>query len=269
MGGTITSALLHSTQAHCRQLSTVEVLEWGEAHTSTRFAGLHEANQFREFRVPDEIDVPTAYEAVEAHFAERGLTCFRWSSTTDQPYEAMGRFLCEKGYRRRDVSAWVLAQWTEVRPADGVRILPARPMRQQYRQTFLDPAGPYPNDYQELSAEAGLERLDNAGYDAYVAIVDDRPVGRGALFQVGDIGRVIDLYVLSAYRRRGVGTALLAHVLTIAKRVMARTICLEIEADNLPTQRCVERMGFLRDPDAPGLVEFHHPNVILPEYDQR
>ena len=256
-------AVLRSTQAYGLQLSKAESLDWGVAYTSPRFARLSEANQFCEFIVSHESDVPAAYEAVHAYFAARKLTCYGWTPAADQPYEAMGQFLWEKGYRRRDLWACVLATWPEVEFQDEVRVLPARPMRQLYRQTFLDPQGPYPAGHRELEADAGLERLDGASYEAQVALVGNRPVGRCALFQVGDIGRVIDLYVLSGYRRRGVATALVAHVLGIAKRFVARTVCLEVEADNEAALRCVERMGFVRDGR---LVKFHHPDVLLPRY---
>ncbi len=260
---TTLGAVLRSHQAYCLQLSQAEALDWGMAYTSTRFAGLHEANQLREFAVPAEEDAPVAYAAVEAYFAERGLTCSRWTLAAGQPYETVGPLLWERGYRRREVLACALRGWPRVAVQDDLRILPARPMRQQYRRTFLEPDGPYSADYRELSAEAGLERLDSAGYEARIALLSGDPVGRGALFQVGDIGRICDLYVHPEHRRQGVATALLAHLLTIAKQYMTRTVCLEVEADNTPGLRCAQRMGFVPDGRS---IEFHRPNVLLPEY---
>ena len=260
MAGTTIGAVLRSTHAHCLQLSQTEALEWGVAYTSTRFAGLPDANQLREFMVPDENDVPTACAAVDACFARRGLTCLRWAPAMEQPHKAVGRFLSQKGYQRRDRFACALAEWPDVTTRDDVRILPARAMRREYRRTFTAPTGPH----RDLRAEAGLERLDDAGYEASLAVLDGRPVGRCALLQTGDIGRVIDLYVLPEHRRRGVGTALLAHVLGVARRFMARMVCLAVGVDNSPALRCVERMGFVRDGT---LVEFHHPDAVLPNDD--
>lgn len=258
MVGTTVGAVLRSNQAYQLQLSRAESLACGVAYTCTRFPDLCEANQLCELMVRDEGDIPEAYAAVEDYFAERGLRCFRWAPAADQPYEALGQYLWERGYRRRDLLACALTRWPERPPGDDLRILPARPMRELYRQTFLDPGGPYASAHQEACAEAGLERLDEPSFEAHVGLVGGRPAGRCALFQVGDIGRVVDLYVLSGYRGRGVGACLLGHVLGIAQRFMARTVCLEVEADNAAARRCVQRMGFVEDGR---LVEFDHPDA--------
>ena len=260
MTGTTLGALLRATQAYCLQLSEAEALDWGVAFTSPRFARLPEANQLREFAVPQEADVPGAFAAVEAFYAARGLVCYRWTPAAGQPYEVVGQVLWEKGYRRRDLRAYALGSWPNRASRPDLRVLPARPLREQFAQTFLDSQAPGTPEDRALAAEAGLARLDHAGYTAYVALRHGHPVGRGALFQVGDIGRVSALYVLPAHRRQGVGSALLSQVLGVARQYMTRTICLELPADDEPALHCVERMGFVADG---AFVEFHHPDAPL------
>ena len=258
MAHTTLGSVFRSNQAYALQISQAESLEWGIAYTSPAFPALPDANQVREVTVADERKLPDAYAEVEAYFASRGLQCHRWVPAADQPYETLGQFLWERGYRRRDLAACVLAHWPQLAVPAGLRILPGRPMRAPLRSTFVDPDSGLPADYQQQWADCGLERLDEASYEAYVAIRGEEAVGRCALFQVGDIGRVIDLYVPVRYRRQGVATALVGHVLAVAKRLLMRTICSEVYADHEGAVRCVEKAGFVRDGK---MVEFLHPDA--------
>ncbi|MCP4594208.1 MAG: GNAT family N-acetyltransferase [bacterium] len=262
MGATILGAVSRTNEAYVQQVARADLLEWGTAYSSAEFAGLPESNQLCAFTVANDDEVRRAYPEVEAHFAARGTKCLRWSAAPDRPSESMGQFLFEKGYQRRRALACGLADWPVLSARPEVKVLPARATRALYEQTFFNPAATCTSEHMALAAAAGLERLDDARYDASVALLDGKPVGRGALLHHGDIGRVIDLYVSVEHRRRGIGTAILLHLLSIARRTMARTICLEVDADDPPARRWVERAGFVADGET---VQYWHPDTVAPE----
>ena len=74
---------------------------------------------------------------------------------------------------------------------------------------------------------------------------------------------MVDLYVTPEHRRKGIGATMFATMVSLAKRAAVRTVCLVVESDNHPARRCVGRLGFVEDGI---LVEYNHPDVVLPEY---
>jgi ribosomal protein S18 acetylase RimI-like enzyme len=204
--------------------------------------------------------MPRAFAEAEAYFAARGLRCRRWAPAAEQPVEVLQPFLESHGYRCRDLRAMRLGEWPHVAPNPAIRILPARAMRAAHRQTYLqtvEGAAPQPDEpAAELLADLASERLNDPQMDMFVALLGGRPAGRCALFQVGDIGRIMDLYVPIPLRRQGIATALLGHVIALAQRVASRVICLEVDATNTAAIKLLEKFGFEDD----GLmVEFDAP----------
>jgi len=235
------SSTMRSNQAYCGQLAQKQVLDWGVAYCSPTWAGLAEANQFREVVVADADSAEQACAAVEAYYRGQGARCRRWAPAAGQDAEPLAGVLAGHGFRRRETSILALERWPEPCQGPGPRILPARAMRQAYRATFgpsTDPGGA------EVYADAAVERLDDASLDAFVALQGDRPLGRAALLQVGDIGRVVGIAVLPHARRRGVGTALLHHVLKLARRLAVRTVCAQVDAEPAGPLGFLERLGF-------------------------
>jgi GNAT superfamily N-acetyltransferase len=74
-----------------------------------------------------------------------------------------------------------------------------------------------------------------------------QPVGRAGLFEVGDIGRIKDVHVVPGVRRRGVGSALMAHVLTLARRLAVAMVCLEVDQADRGAVAFFESCGFVPD----------------------
>jgi len=247
------SAVLRTNQAYCELLCEKQTLRWGIAFHSAAWPAAPETNQFREVVIRDATQIPQAFEAVQAFFQERGVACRTWAPAMEQPTEALATFLIGRGFRRRDTVAMGLAQWPELPARKDLRILPARAMREAYEATFLAEgvgAGKL--------AQAALERLDDPRMDVHVAVQGNRPVGRAALFAVGDIGRVKDFYVVPDGRRGGVATTLMAHLLTLGKRWGMRQVCLQADEGDRAAA-FFERCGFTRDAticefDAPGVT---------------
>jgi ribosomal-protein-alanine acetyltransferase len=79
-----------------------------------------------------------------------------------------------------------------------------------------------------------------------VAIVDGEVIGYAGLAAAGDQADVQTIAVLSAHQRLGIGSALLSGLLDEAARRGAKSVFLEVRADNPPAQAMYERFGFER-----------------------
>lgn len=244
MERTTVGSILRSTQAHRSQVCEKKTLDYGIAYYSERFASLPEANQFREVVVEDPAKLPDAYDQAEAWFRSLGLFCFTWAPAAGEAGDELAAFLTAKGFRPRGYVAMTLGEWVEVNGAADVRVLPARAMRAALRGTFV---GGVDEGGSGILAEACCERLNDPQYDMFVAMVDGAPAGRCALYQVGDIARLMDLEVRDPFAHRGVREALTAHVLALAKRLMMRNICVLVDETDADRREWFERAGFMAD----------------------
>ncbi len=253
MDRTTIGSLLRSTQAYCSELCEKETLEYGIAYFSPRFAALPEANQFREVLIEDPAKIPEAFEQAEAWFRERKLYCHRWAPAEGRAVPELADFLTRHGFRRRQYVSMSLVRWVDQKTPEHVRILPARAMREAYRETFTHADVPEPSTIRKLLAEAALERLDDPQLDMVVALWDKRPAGHSGLYQVGDIARVMNLNVLPEFSGRGIEQALLGHVLTIAKRLAMRNVLTQIDETDRGGRTVLGESGFTDDGE---IVEF-------------
>ncbi len=262
-GPTPAASVLRSNQAYLELLAEKTTLDGGIAFCCTQFPDWPDGSQFREVWVESPTEAEQTYAAAEAHFAECGVTCTRWALAEAQNPALVTPVLDAHGWQRRDMQALALTAWPAPGEFPDVRILPARPMRAVFRTCWQQLAAYLPDDQQTASVEAAEERLDDHRMDAFVAQVNRQPAGVCALFQVGDIARIIDFFVLPAYRRRGVASALLDHVVALARRLTMRLVCVEVDADNAPGLTFFKNAGFA---DGGRIVEFHRPGAVRPDY---
>jgi ribosomal-protein-alanine N-acetyltransferase len=79
----------------------------------------------------------------------------------------------------------------------------------------------------------------------YVARTSDcRVAGFCAFWLVFDEIHINNVAILPEYRGRGMGTAVLQHILAEARRLGARRATLEVRASNAGARRLYERLGF-------------------------
>jgi GNAT superfamily N-acetyltransferase len=147
-----------------------------------------------------------------------------------------------------------VTEWRELDDHPDVRVLPARAMRKALDTILPEMAAETGGD--AARADATADRLDDARVEGAVAIVDGDPVGYCSLFEVGDIGMLAELYVSPARRRNGVGTALVAHLLKQARRLLFRVTCVRVPKGDDAAVTLFEKCGFARDG---ALVEFAAP----------
>lgn len=249
------SAVARSNHAYYKELCTVQTLDWGAAHFATAFPTSHACNQIRDVLALDESAMESAIDATERFYAERRRTCYRWAMAVDQPGERMGPPLVRRGYTAVEYAAMRLGRWPGERPrAEGCRVLPARPMRQAFRETYLRQTDDLGGQGPELLADVACERLNDVRLTLLVAMAGTEAVGRCGLHLIGDIACIRELHVLEDWRRRGAATALLEHVIAMARRLTMNVVCAQVSADAQPARSLFEKHGFVADGT---LVEFH------------
>ena len=107
-----------------------------------------------------------------------------------------------------------------------------------------------------------VERFPPDEHDMFVALVNKEPAGRCALYQVGDLAHVRDLTVLPEYADRGVERTLLAHVLTLAKRLELGKVMAHVAKDDAVRLARFHHAGFV---PAGEIEEFRRDPVVIPD----
>jgi GNAT superfamily N-acetyltransferase len=235
----IPNAVRRSDRALVEQVSKWESLDYGVAHSSDAFPTLAAANQLRDAWLA-EIDGETAFEQAESYYRLRGLTCRAWTPASDQAIEPLDALLMPKGWRRVDHLALNLADWgaRETPPTPTIRVLPARAMPKAFRRSYTESGA------SDEDTNAAFERLNDSNYDAFVAMSGDRPVGRAAYLEVGDFGRLAELFVAPAHRGQGIGRCLLYHVMQLVRRLGPRAFVASVPADDTATAAYLTHAGF-------------------------
>ncbi|HMQ15356.1 MAG TPA: GNAT family N-acetyltransferase [Phycisphaerae bacterium] len=234
----VVSAVRRSDQVYYELVSSRHTIDCAYAYTCGDFPDLAECNFVGEVVLAD---TPDPVALVNAHFAERGLRCHRWEPAAIQPPAPVEALVSPLGFERRETAALGLSR--EPAPAQcPVRILGGRAMRRAYTAVVAQRSAAGGRLSDQL-ARHQLERLNEPQYDAFVAISGDDPVGMVSLLQVGEIGRICDLYVLPDRRGRGVAAALLAHVISTARRWSLRTLCARVAVENDAALRVFSRAG--------------------------
>jgi GNAT superfamily N-acetyltransferase len=105
---------------------------------------------------------------------------------------------------------------------------------------------------------SGANRFDRPGEALFAARMDGRLIGACGLnvdpyTKAAGVGRVRHLYVLSAYRRLGVGGQLVARVMDAARGRFGR---LRLSTQNPEAAQLYERLGFSRSAGAPDHTHF-------------
>ncbi len=110
---------------------------------------------------------------------------------------------------------------------------------------------------------SGTNRYDGAGEILVGCFDRDQLVAVGGLNRdpfagLPEVGRIRRVYVLSAWRNRGVGRALVSHLIDEARKSFR---CVRLRAENADAARLYERMGFspIPNPDATHILHFEEP----------
>lgn len=84
----------------------------------------------------------------------------------------------------------------------------------------------------------------NAGYSCWVCLVDGQVAGYAVMMLAADEAHVLNVAVARPWQGRGLGTALMRHLIGLARGYGAREIFLEVRPSNRVAQRLYHGMGF-------------------------
>ncbi len=255
-GPNIRGSILRTNQAFLDLVSMKTTLDFGIAFAAPQFPTVSECNQFREVWIESPDDAAKALAQADAHFTESDLKCTRWALAEGQKAETIETFMRDAGFQRDDRVAMALDGWPASTVAnDNYRVLPARAMRAAYSEVCSQRASEAEG---EVRVEVDIERLDDHRLDAFVIMDGKTPAGICSLFQVGDIGRIADLYVVESMRRKKAGTAMTNHIIAMARRLTVSVVCLEVRESNVAAIAFLKQCGFI---EAGKLVEYVRPTA--------
>lgn len=254
MQRTTVGSILRSTQAYCIQLCDKETLDFGIVYHNERYASLPDINQFREVLIEDPKNIPNAYQEAEQWFQEHNLSCHRWAPADGKASDELTLYLSERGFTLRTFTAMALTKWPDLNRTNPVRVLPARAMREAYREILSSTSNIQETSLLNLVIQSGVDRLDDPQYDMFVAILDKKLAGMCALYQVGDIARVMNLNVINSFSDAAIDQALLAHVLSMARRLTIQNVSVLVDNENVAQRKWYENNGFIADGE---IVEYH------------
>ncbi len=223
-------SLLRAEQAYAWQLCEKQTLTYGIAYYQKSPTRLHELQQFREVTIENSMDLPRAFEEAESFFAALGTKCLRWVAAQNQQTEALSTFLQERGFVPMTYTVWMLSEWVNRAHTCKYRVLPARPMQSAMLEAVMHDVAwaSEPESFREERARVLKERISEPSFDLFLAMDGQRPVGRCALFQVGDIASIMDVGVVDGVDSREVESALLSHVLVLSRRLNMKNIVMRI-----------------------------------------
>ncbi|NLN07429.1 MAG: ribosomal protein S18-alanine N-acetyltransferase [Firmicutes bacterium] len=89
------------------------------------------------------------------------------------------------------------------------------------------------------------EILDNGFAYYYVALAEGKVVGYGGIWVILDEAHVTNLAVSPAWQGKGIGKALLAHLIKEAAGKGASRMTLEVRVSNLRAQALYQKFGFV------------------------
>ena len=84
----------------------------------------------------------------------------------------------------------------------------------------------------------------SSGYSASVLLHDDKIIGYALLMMVLDEAHLLNLSIVNAYQKQGLGRYLLEHMLEIAKNHHATNMFLEVRPSNISAIALYENIGF-------------------------
>lgn len=241
--------LFHRCDAHwVEQLSDPVLLEAGTAYANAEFPRVWSANHIRDAALNGGLTPQRAVEEVDAHFAAVGTRCAYWvmnpSAGADQTRPLI-EYLLGLGYRRK-IDDILYLKSMPVRadsPVQALQIIPARASFKHVRMLAEESAREKWGGLDQL-VEAHLRRLDDAHFDALLAIKENRAIATIGVLAVGELGMIEDVYVSKDFRRKGIGRNMTGRALEICARSLFKHVFICTEPENQAAQRLYQSAGF-------------------------
>lgn len=116
----------------------------------------------------------------------------------------------------------------------------------------------FPNPWHESTFRGEIQNRSISFPCVMLKTGEDKVVGYIIYWKVGDEVQVNNIAVHPDYRRRGLGEALLRHVIKRAKDQGVNFISLEVRRSNLAAQSLYRKLGF----ESLGVRRFYYSNPV-------
>ena len=238
--------LFHRTQLHwVRHLGEEAQLDAGVAFTNPQLPSVRDANQVMDAAVAPGTSPADALEEVRQHFVAAGTVCRQWLMNPAAPEartKPLVEYLRSAGWTERPYEIMYLAEkpGRKVAETPGLTIIPARASFRHARALAEEAAA----SSEARAADADMLHLDDPHWDAAIALLDGRAVARAGVLAVGDVGRIEDVYVTEAQRRRGVGRTMLGRALEVCARSLFKHVLLRVSPGDAPAINLCTGFGF-------------------------
>jgi ribosomal protein S18 acetylase RimI-like enzyme len=238
----------HQTESKwTAHLAESELLEVGTAWSNPQLPRVWDANRVMDVSLPQGLPPQNAFELVEAHFQQRGTRCWQWvmnSSAKSEQTQPMVDFLLSRGYTRRSHQIMHLDRMPTSavnHSATPLRIIPARASFRHSEILHQESSQQY--DEPQLT-QAKMLHLDDPHYDALLALSDGQAAAFIGVLAVGEIGRIDEVYVASAFRRQRIGTTMMSRALEICARSLFKHVMLGVLPDHTESMSLYGQFGF-------------------------
>ena len=229
---------------YCSAGRETEQVDLGLAICTPKYPRVHDANRLFFARVPRGADAEELLADAERHYVTRGSTLQRLMLARLAPKAEtvpLLELLRRRGWRELHFDIMRLDRASPLRERT-CRIISARSAMRLYDAFAREAAA----SIEPQLADVSIERLDDPQYEALVAIVDGRVVARAALMTSGEVGLIEQVKVLDAYRRRGLGRAVVEAAIELCMRAQLKHVLLTVGTHNEVAKRLYASLGFTK-----------------------
>ncbi len=223
-------------------------LDFGLAIVAPDVPRVWMANRLADVSFREGEDVEAAWGQVEALYAARQATCYKWTLAAGNERGEAKEFLAERGWVRMVRRFYHLQQINQMPVRSDLTLIPLRASFEKLGELEMAnfiAAGFGEEEDRRQMLEAAVRRLDDPHLDGFLALEGTEAVGRIQLFTDGDLGYIADLDIHPGHRRKGVGATLLMQAFDLAARSRHRYVTLYTDEDNAGAIGLYERIGFV------------------------
>lgn len=200
------------------------------------------ANRVVDAYLPDIATAEAMLRTVDEAFGNAGSECREWSinpTTPDEVRQKVEAALMGGGYEKQSVDLMRLQRSpTFEKEFENLQVVPGRTSPALVAELFAESSLLHAN----LLATAMARFVDETRLDSLLAIKNGRPIGFVGVLTLGQVGRVMHLFVAESHRRRGVGSQLVARALEVCARSLFQHVF--VVDESAETRRMMERAGF-------------------------
>jgi len=223
-------------------------LEGATALVNPARSGIRRVNLAAEVHLPEGLTAGEVLKGLDTHFESAGARCLELQCTEQDWPEPLAEAAASRSYARRERAVYLLKEYAPPSPkAADLQVIPGRAAYGQVAAiSRLGARTRWAGDDEAAAnqwAETRIDFLDEPRLELFLGRIEGQPVGYASLLSLGQMGVVEDVYTAPDFRRRGVATRLMAHVIGLCQRAQFEQVILAVDPDN-PARALYDKLGF-------------------------